>query len=732
VTALSAPTTIDTAIDLNIEGMTCAACAGRVERSLRKVAGVRSAAVNLATERAHVVLDRAIVDSDLLGAVTEAGYSATLAAEDADPAVADDAHAARLKRERLELVGAALLTLPLLAGMVLPAAGIPLMLPGWAQAGLATPVLFGFGRRFYRGAWNALRHGYGTMDVLVVLGATAAWLLSMVMLIAGSGHLYFESAAAVVTFVLLGKHLESLTKARAAAAIRGLAALRPLTATKLSGGVEAQVPIAWVTPGDIVVVRPGERVPVDGRIRDGRAALDESLLTGESLPVARQPGDRVIAGAIDIDGRLEIETVTVGADTMLGQIARLVDAAQGSKAPIEQHVDRVCAVFVPTVVALAVLTLAGHLLVGSVFSRALIDAVSVLVIACPCALGLATPAAILVGTGIAARHGILFKSAESLERAAGRFDTIAFDKTGTLTEGRPEVVEILGHDTTDADTVLRLAARLQAGSLHPLAAAIRRRAGDVPAAGIEHFRDHAGRGVTATLDGVRYILGNRRFLAENAVDAGALETQAGALEARGLTLAFLARRDPPRALGVIALGDHLRSGAAAAIAALRDAGLAPVMLTGDSAPAAASAARDLGITDVRAGLLPADKLSAVTALRAQGKRVIMVGDGVNDAPALSAADLAAAVATGSDIALEAADLGLMTPDLARIADALDLARRTRAKIRQGLFWAFFYNLVGLPLAAAGLLDPAFAGAAMAMSSVSVVLNALSLRRWRPE
>ncbi len=724
----------DVARDLEITGMTCAACAGRVERGLRGLAGVHSAAVNLATERAHVVADSAVSVAALVGAVTKAGYDARPADESAAArGDARDALTLRLRRERINLAIAILLTVPLLAGMALAAAGFDLMLPGLAQAALATPVLFWCGRGFFVHAWGAIRRGYGTMDVLVVLGATSAWLLSMVALATQARpQLYFEAAAAVVSFVLLGKHLEAITKARAAEAIRGLIALRPETACRLRDGVEAVVPVGWLSAGDQVVVRPGERVPVDGVIVSGDAALDESLLTGESLAVSRHPGDRVIAGSVDTDGHLVIAAVTVGAETMLGQIARLVDAAQSSKAPIERQVDRICAVFVPAVVVIALVTLAGQLIHGTAFAAALIDAVSVLVIACPCALGLATPAAIVVGTGIAARHGVLIKDAEALERAAGRFDTIAFDKTGTLTEGRPEVIEIIAAAGVATTQCLDRAASLQSGSKHPLADAVRRRRGDQvdPPTAVTGFHDHAGLGITGTIDGATYALGNRRLMIQSGLDAAALDTLAIPLTSQGLTVSFLAGLAPPQLLGAIGFGDHVRPGAAAAIRTLSDQGLAAVMLTGDNAAAAAKMAATLAITDIRAGLLPGDKDAALRSLRDQGRRVIMVGDGVNDAPALAAADLGVALASGTDVAMGAADIGLMRPELSLISDALDIARRTQAKIRQGLFWAFIYNLVGIPLAALGYLNPVFAGAAMALSSVSVMLNALSLRGWR--
>ena len=725
----------DLSRDLEITGMTCAACAGRVERGLRGTEGVRSAAVNLATERAHVVADDGVTIADLIAAVTKSGYLARPVAETS--AARDEARIAldlRLRHERIELAIATLLTLPLLGGMVLGAFGFAVMLPGSVQAILATPVLFWCGRKFFVNAWRAVRGGYGTMDVLVVLGSTAAWLLSMTALLSQAmPQLYFEAAAAVVTFVLLGKHLEAITKARAAASIRGLIALRPETAVRLIQGVEATVPVDWLSPGDQVVVRPGERVPVDGIIFSGNAALDESLLTGESLAVPRHPGDRVIAGSVNTDGHLVVDTITVGAETMLGQIARLVDAAQSSKAPIERLVDRVCAMFVPSVVVIALASLAGQLLYGTPFAAAMIDAVSVLVIACPCALGLATPAAIVVGTGVAARHGILIKDAVALERAAQKFDTVAFDKTGTLTEGRPEVIDIIASVQTDADTCLDLAAGLQVGSKHPLADAIRRRReGHDAMQNVTAFQDHAGLGISGTMGGVAYALGNHRLMVQSGIDSSVLDALAAPLAKQGLTLSWMARLSPPQLLGVIGFGDHARPGAAAAVQALQAHGLKTVMLTGDNADAAAKMAAGLGISDIRAGLLPGDKEAALKALRREGRRVIMVGDGVNDAPALAAADLGIALAGGTDIAMGAADIGIMRPELSLIGDALEIAARTQAKIRQGLFWAFAYNLVGIPLAALGYLNPVFAGAAMALSSVSVILNALSLRGWHPD
>jgi len=711
-------------LDLDITGMTCASCVARVERALRRVPGVLGAEVNLATNRARVIHEQGSADAaGLAAAVRRAGF-------DAHPAAAIDAarDPAPQRRELVHLAAAAVLSAPLLAGMAGHAAGLPWMLPDWVQAGLATVVQAWLGARFYVAGWKALRAGAANMDLLVALGTSAAWGLSTWnLLTAPPGAmpaLYYESSAVLITFILLGKWLETRAVGQTATALRALAGLRPDTA-RLRGG--ATIPTGQVVVGDEVAVRPGERVPVDGVVLEGSGSIDASMLTGESLPVETDPGATVAGGTILSDGALVLRVTAVGAETVLARIVRLVEGAQASKPPIQRQVDRVSAVFVPAVLAMALLTFLGWWAAGAGVAAALLTAVAVLVIACPCALGLATPAAIMAGTGAAARRGILIRDAAALERARA-VTLVAFDKTGTLTEGRPDLVAIVPAAGLTETAVLRLATALQANSEHPLAEAIRRRAVAAPAA--ENFRALPGRGVAATVEAVPLLLGSRRLLDEAGIAPGVLDAAAAALEAQGRTVSWLAETAPaPRPLGLLAFGEAPRAGAREAVATLRRAGIDIVLLTGDSRGAANAIAATLGIDRVVAEVLPEDKAGQVAALRRQGAVVAMVGDGVNDAPALAAADVGLAMGTGTDVAMATAGITLMRGDPALVPQALDIARRTHRTIRQGLFWAFAYNAIGIPLAAAGLLSPVVAGAAMALSSVSVVTNALRLRRW---
>ena len=721
-------------IDLSVSGMTCASCVGRVERALMRVPGVVRAEVNLATERARVSATSGVSVEQLVAALGKAGYQAAQA-PGADDAAGTPAPARR--HGTMHLLIAACLSAPLLVGMAAHLAGLPWMLPGWAQFALATPVQFWLGWRFYVAGWKAVRAGTGNMDLLVALGTSAAWGLSVFeMLAAPSGAepaLYFESSSLIVTFILLGKWLEARAKGQTAAAIHALMRLRPDTARLRRDGAEREVPLAQVVVGDIVVVRPGERIPVDGTVIEGGGSVDEGMLTGESLPIEKEPGSRVTGGSINADGMLVVATTAVGAETTLTRIVRLVEGAQASKAPIQRLVDRVSAVFVPIVLGIALLTFAGWWAATGDPVPALLNAVAVMVIACPCALGLATPTAIMVGTGAAARHGILIKDAEALERAHA-VTVVAFDKTGTLTEGRPDVTDIAPAPGTDAMAILRQANALQAGSEHPLAAALRRRAVADQAVGerAERFRALPGRGVSAVVAGHTLVMGSLRLLEESGLAMGGLQAKAEALASSGRTVSWIGETAPePRTLGLVAFGDAVKPSAQQALARLQRLGIRTVMLTGDGQGAAHAAARSLGMDEVVAEVLPDGKADAVARLRKGGGIVAMVGDGVNDAPALAAADVGIAMATGTDVAMSAAGITLMRGDPLLVPAALDVSRRTYRKIRQGLFWAFAYNLVGIPLAASGLLSPVVAGAAMALSSVSVVSNALLLRRWRP-
>jgi Cu+-exporting ATPase len=634
--------------------------------------------------------------------------------------------------------------MPLLAPMLLQPFGIGLMLPGWLQLALATPVQFWLGARFYRAGWKAVRAGAGNMDLLVALGTSAAYGLSLYLLLGGAGHgsvhrmphLYFESSAVVITLVLLGKWLEGRAKGQTVAAIRALEALRPSSALVRRADGDVAVALDDLRAGDVLVVRPGERVPADGRVREGASHVDESLLTGESLPVAKAAGDRVTGGAVNGDGLLLVEATAVGAASMLAQIIRMVEDAQAAKAPIQRLVDRVSAVFVPVVLVVALLTLLGWGLARGDWQQALLNAVAVLVIACPCALGLATPTGIMVGTGAAARHGILIQDAAALETAHA-VRTVVFDKTGTLTEGRPQVVALEGDDRR---RLLALASAVQQGSTHPLARAVADLAaahGVVVAAG-QDAAALPGRGAQARVGADTVYLGNGRLMADIGAAAAApaaLGAAAARHAAEGRTVSWLALRrgDAVAVVGVLAFGDRIKPTAAAAIERLRAMGIDSLLLSGDHAGSVGAVAGLLGLTRWTAEVQPHDKAATVRALMAERKagKVAMVGDGINDAPALAAADIGIAMAGGADVALHTAGITLMRADPLLVADAIDISHRTYRKIRQNLAWAFVYNVVGIPIAAFGLLNPVLAGAAMALSSVSVVSNALLLRRWRP-
>ncbi len=719
-------------LELQIGGMTCASCAGRVERALGKLPGVEQISVNLASERAHLEVLEGVDDGALIAAVEKAGYSATLPLASHD----DQAQARRrLRNERLAVAAALLLALPLVLPMLVQPFGLHWMLPAWAQFLLATPVQFILGARFYVAAWKAVRAGAGNMDLLVALGTSAGYGLSLYQWAnahAGMApHLYFEASAVVIALVLLGKYLESRAKRQTASAIRALEALRPERAVRVIEGHEEDVAISQLRLDDVVLVKPGERFPVDGQVLEGSSHADEALISGESLPVPKQPGDAVTGGAINGEGRLLVKTLALGTETVLARIIRLVEDAQAAKAPIQKLVDRVSQVFVPAVLVLALVTLVGWWLAGAPLETALINAVAVLVIACPCALGLATPAAIMAGTGVAARHGILIKDAEALERAHA-VNRVVFDKTGTLTSGSPRIVHQQA-SSGDDNQLLRLAGALQRGSEHPLAKAVldacAERDLDVPQ--VADSQSLTGRGIAGQVEGRELALGNRRLLDESRLVPGELAASAQAWEAEGRTLSWLIELgSQPSVLGLFAFGDSLKPGADQAIAALHARHISSHLLTGDNRGSAKVVAEALGIDDVHAEVLPADKAATVAALKRQGV-VAMVGDGINDAPALAAADIGIAMGGGTDVAMQAAGITLMRGDPRLVPAALEISRKTYAKIRQNLFWAFIYNLIGIPLAALGYLNPVLAGAAMALSSVSVVSNALWLKTWKP-
>ena len=726
-----------TSYDIGIGGMTCASCVSRVEKALKKTPGVLSATVNLATESARIeVASVDVTDARLRRAVRDAGYEPRTPEAQAD-AGRDSAWAGFMP------VGVGLLlTTPLVMPMLAELWGQHWMLPAWLQFALATPVQFVLGARFYKAGWHALKALTGNMDLLVSLGTTAGWALSVwLWLTAHDGHaphLYFEGSAVVITLVMLGKWLETRAKRQTTEAIRALHALRPDKAHWLGEDGEVDLPVDEVLVGDRIVVRPGERFPLDGELVEGQTQVDESMLTGEPLPVAKAPGAALTGGSINGEGRVLMRITAVGNETVLSHIIRLVEDAQAAKAPIQRLVDKVAEVFVPVVLLIALLTLGAWMATGADFETALIHAVAVLVIACPCALGLATPVAIMAGTGVAAIHGILIKDVQALE-LAHRVQIVAFDKTGTLTVGQPRLLAHVPAPGHDAPTALALAARVQSGSEHPLARAVVSAAQQQGLTGptAQDLQAVPGKGVLAKVDGRQLMLGSLRWMQEEGLDIGVWQQVIEALQAQGASLSALAERTDAglHALLLMGFGDEPKVGAAQALTALRERGLKLVMISGDNQTAAEAMARRLGLRpeagEVMADVLPGDKSAQVQKLRANGQVVAMVGDGVNDAPALAAADVGMAMGNGTDVAMHAAGITLMRGDVALVGAAFDISARTVAKIRQNLFWAFAYNVAGIPLAALGYLNPMMAGAAMALSSVSVMANALLLKRWKP-
>ena len=720
--------------EFQLYGMTSVACATRIEKVLNKIEGV-TATVNFAAETARVrYLPGLTTPEALIDAIRKAGYDARESVE--ANAEEEKARRAAAYRKELHLLWLSIaLSAPLLLEMVsMFGGGHEGLMPRWLQFALATPVQFWVGRRFYSGAYKALRGGGANMDVLVALGTTMAYGLSAVITLMRlhQQHVYFEASAVVITLVLLGKLLEARAKLGTSAAIEALVRLQPKTARVERDGAVIELPVASIQIGDVYVVRPGEKIPVDGVVATGDSGVDESMLTGESLPVAKRPGDKVYAGTLNHQGLLRCEAQGVGAATMLAGIIRLVREAQGSKAPIQRLADRVSGVFVPVVVAISVLTFVLWWVFGGELAPALVNAVAVLVIACPCALGLATPTAIMVGTGRGAQVGVLVKNAVALEQAE-KIRTLIVDKTGTLTEGKPVVTDVVASVGISERELLALAASLESGSAHPLAHAVQEhvKAQALALLPMRDFQSVTGKGVQAVIDlqtlgGAQTLfLGAPAFLEASGVrvDAATVEQ----LASKGKTV--IAIGGAGRMLGYIAIADQLRASSREAIAKLKDMGIEVVMLTGDNEATAKAIAGSAGLSNYRAQVLPGAKAAAVAEFKTAGRVVGMVGDGVNDAPALAAADVSFAIGTGADAAIEAADIALMRNDLMSVVDAITLSKATLSKIRQNLFFAFIYNVLGIPLAAMGMLNPVIAGAAMALSSVSVVSNSLLLRRW---
>lgn len=715
---------------LIIEGMTCAACSTRVEKVLNKLEGVVKATVNLSTNKATIEYPSGVIDEDILiKAVEKAGYKAELEVE-RDLDREKEMREKEIRSLKTSFIISAILSLPLFSAMFFHMAGIHTILTnGWFQLILATPVQFLIGYRFYKGAYNSLRGGGANMDVLVSMGTSAAYFYSIYNLIIGVHEYYFEASAVIITLILLGKTFEAVAKGKTSEAIKKLMGLQPKTARIIKDGVEMDIPIEKVEIGDIIVVRPGERVPVDGIIVEGNSAVDESMITGESIPIDKAIDDEVIGATINKFGTFKFRATKIGKDTVLSQIIKLVEDAQGSKAPVQRLADKISGIFVPIVVVIAFATFLGFYLIGGNFNIGLINAVAVLVIACPCALGLATPTAIMVGTGKGAENGILIKSGEHLERAH-KMDTIVFDKTGTITKGEPEVTDIISFNDIDRDEILRIAASVERTSEHPLGQSIVKKGEEelLRLSEPEKFMAVPGKGLRATFEGKEVLVGNRRLMVDNNISITNGEETLLKLEEEGKTAMLLSLDN--KLSGIIAVADQIKETSKKAIEELKSMGLDVYMITGDNERTAQAIAKEVGITNVLAEVLPENKAEVVEEIKSKGKHVGMVGDGINDAPALAAADVGFAIGTGTDVAMEAADITLMRGDLSGVVTAIRLSHKTMKTIRQNLFWAFFYNSLGIPFAALGFLDPMIAGAAMAFSSVSVVTNSLRLKKFK--
>ncbi|MFB6469432.1 heavy metal translocating P-type ATPase [Cytobacillus sp. Hz8] len=723
-------------IKLNIFGMTCAACATRIEKGLNKVKGVTSASVNLATEKASIeFIPGATNVEQLIAAVKKAGYDAKVLGE-ADGDYERSAREKAYKTQTIKFMIGAIISIPFLIQMVSDflmeyGNGGFFMMNPWIQFILATPIQFYVGGHYYRDAYHSVRGGSANMAVLVVLGTTAAYLYSLINTILATGHyLYFEAGAIVMTLIVLGKLLETRAKGQTSEAIKKLMGLQAKTARVIREGIEMDIPLEEVQSGDYIFVRAGEKIPVDGEIVEGSTSVDESMLTGESMPVMKKVGDTVIGATMNKQGSFTFKATKVGKETALSQIIKLVEEAQGSKAPIQHLADRISGVFVPIVIVIALFTFGiTYYLVG--FTPGLVSAIAVLVIACPCALGLATPTAVMVGTGKGAENGILIKGAEHLQNTQ-RVTTVVLDKTGTITKGEPDVTDIVPLGNYSEGLLLQLAASAEKGSEHPLGEAIVNGAKDkgIQLLEVKNFNAIPGHGIQVEINNLLVLIGNKKLMLNHNIEINPVISQMEKFEGEGKTAMLMAVNE--QLAGIIAVADTVKESSADAIKNLKKQGIEVIMITGDNRLTAEAIANQVGVDRVLAEVLPEDKSAEVEKLKQEGKIVAMVGDGINDAPALAAADVGIAIGTGTDVAMEAADITLMRGDLMGIADTISLSKATMRKIRQNLFWAFAYNVVLIPVAAIGLLNPILAGGAMAFSSVSVVGNTLFLRKWQPE
>lgn len=716
-------------ITLNIEGMTCASCVGRVEKALKKADWVSEATVNLATEKASVTFDSNQGSTEeLISIIARAGYSAS---QNSDEEV-EKHKILELKHEKMLLIISVLLTLPLVLPMLTHPFGIDLMPNKWVQLILATPVQFWIGARFYRSAWGAIKAQTGNMELLVAIGTTAAYGLSIYMMLKDSTHLYFESSAVVITLVLFGKFLESKAKSQTKEAIKALEALKPDVATVLRDGKEHKIPLTSVKRNDIIIVLPGERIPLDGIVIEGSTQVDESLLTGESLPIEKSPGGKLIGGSINGSGKISMTVTAVGSETMLARIIRMVEDAQAKKAPIQRLVDKVASYFVPAVLVISVLTFVLTGFLSGNWEVAIINAVSVLVIACPCALGLATPTSIMVGTGVAAKAGILIKDAEALELTHS-LTIVAFDKTGTLTKGKPVVSFLEGFDISKEEA-LKLMAGIQSGSEHPLAKAVIQKA-EVEKISYEQATEVkaiVGKGVQGKIGNKDYLIGSKKMVIEYNLLSSEIESLITLREKGGESISFLIDLSDKNLLGIVAFSDELKENSKHTVDELHKLGVKTMILSGDNRGSVEKVAKILNIDVIEAELMPQDKSQTIRSYRTEKKEIVgMVGDGINDAPALAEANVGMAMSTGSDVAMHTSSITLMRGDPLLIPDAISISKKTYSKIKQNLFWAFIYNTIGIPLAALGYLSPVIAGAAMALSSVCVVSNSLLLRMWKP-